>query len=373
MSGIYVHFPFCRKKCVYCNFYSVARTELKTDYIKALLCEIEARKEELCGAVETLYFGGGTPSLCSISELDSVVGKLRATFPFNSEIEFTVEANPEQLTKEYLNGLRTIGVNRLSIGVQSFDDRILKSLGRTHDSAAVTKALDNALAAGFDNISIDLIYGIMEREKGGWRSDIEKALSYPISHLSAYSLTVEENTLLHRSIRNSSKEPPSESCSVDDYGTLLELTAKSGFVQYEVSNFARNGKISRHNFSYWTHTPYLGLGAAAHSFDGKSRRWNVADIRQYISSSDTGQPLHETEHLTQRDLFNEYVLLRLRTNKGINLDEIADKFGERHLRSIENRFTTLPQNFYIAGGNNLTLTSEGLLHADNIAMELFEV
>ncbi|MBO4232303.1 MAG: radical SAM family heme chaperone HemW, partial [Bacteroidales bacterium] len=269
MSGIYVHFPFCKRKCIYCNFYSVSREELKSRYLEALSHEIELRADELRGdTVETLYFGGGTPSLCTIDELVAVAQKLRSAFIFAPEPEFTVEANPEQLTTGYLRGLRKIGVNRLSIGVQSFDDEILAMLGRTHSAATAKAALENAFATGFDNVSIDLIYGIAARQPGQWRQELKEAFSHPITHLSAYSLTVEENTLLHRKIRNGALPPLNEDCAVDDYWTLIYEAGNHSFEQNDITNFARDGKISRHNSAYWAHTPYLGLGAAAHSFNG---------------------------------------------------------------------------------------------------------
>jgi len=373
MSGIYVHFPFCKRKCIYCNFYSVSREELKSQYLEALSHEIELRADELRGAtVETLYFGGGTPSLCTIDELVAVAQKLRSAFIFAPEPEFTVEANPEQLTTSYLRGLRKIGVNRLSIGVQSFDDEILAMLGRTHSAATAKAALENALATGFDNVSIDLIYGIAARQPGQWRQELKEAFSHPITHLSAYSLTVEENTLLHRKIRNGALPPLNEDCAVDDYWTLIYEAGNHSFEQYEISNFARDGKISRHNSAYWAHTPYLGLGAAAHSFNGTERSWNAADVNRYIQGCAAGAPPRESETLTLRELFNEYILLRLRTSAGIRLNDLQQRFGAERREKTEKHLIKLPTTFYISDGEHIVLTAEGRLHADNIAMELFE-
>ena len=373
MSGIYVHFPFCKKKCVYCNFYSVSRTDLKTQYIDALSQEIGLRAKELGDdIVETLYFGGGTPSLCTIKELETVVEKLHSTFTFSKELEFTVEANPEQLTPEYLRDLKGLGVNRLSIGIQSFDDCILTLLGRTHSAVTAQTAIENAFASGFNNVSLDLIYGIAARVKGLWEKELEKAFSYPITHLSAYSLTVEENTLLHKKIKNGTMPPIDEECAVNDYWSLMEAVERHGFKQYEISNFARDGKISQHNSSYWAHTPYLGLGAAAHSFNGSARSWNTADVKRYISGCKNGAPPREYEALTDKELYNEYILLRLRTSAGINLSELQQRFGANRRNKAEKFLTALSPSLFIYDGNTIALTAAGKLHADNFAMELFE-
>lgn len=372
MSGIYIHFPFCKQKCVYCNFYSIASFKDKDAYLMALAKEIALTSSFLpSNNIDTLYFGGGTPSLFSPSELETVVKELQKYYLFSKDFEFTLEANPEQLSSDYLRDLKSIGVNRLSIGVQSFDDEILKLLNRRHDAATAQKAVRDAQTVGFDNVSIDLIYDIAFRTEAMWRTDLQTALSLPVCHLSAYSLTVEENTLLARQISQGKHFVPEESDTERDYAILIEETAMSGFEQYEISNFAKNGRISRHNFSYWTHTPYLGLGPAAHSFCDNVRHWNVANLRQYIDGIAQGTPFVEKEILDKNAQYDEFVLLHLRTCFGVDLNEVLSRFGDRYVSHLEKQLTNVNPAHYQRDGNVLKLTYAGRLFADAVAMELF--
>ncbi len=347
--------------------------ELKEKYIQALLREMEIRKDFLQGApIQTLYFGGGTPSLLTTEELEMVISQLHKHHHFSKDLEFTLEANPDQLSIDYLKKLKSLGINRLSIGIQSFDNTILTLLGRTHDSETAKAAIENALTIGFDNLSIDLIYGISARGKGQWEKDVLTACHYPISHLSCYSLTVEENTLLNQKIKNGQIQPIDDDLSVNDFWTLLRISREEGFEQYEISNFARNQKISKHNFSYWTDTPYLGMGASAHSYNGLKRSWNTSNIKQYIDSWKRGERLYEEELLSLEDHFNEYVLLGLRTYKGINLNEIEQRFGTRLKEQVRNCFQKIDANLFYQKENTYILSDIGKLNADHIAMLLFE-
>ena len=260
MSGIYIHVPFCRRKCIYCAFYSVALLSRKQDYLDALRCEIEQTQDYLASReIDTVYLGGGTPTLLSISEIESILTKIRRYYKLNPDGEFTIEANPEQLSKTYLKDLLNLGINRISIGVQSFNDNTLHFLGRRHSAEEAREAVSCALDAGFDNISIDLIYGIAQRQSGEWEMDVRAAMALPISHLSCYALTKEENTLLWRKIHRHELPDMDEDLANREFHQLLQLCREIGFEQYEISNFAKPGFESRHNLKYWTLEEYLGI------------------------------------------------------------------------------------------------------------------
>ena len=372
MAGIYVHFPFCKQKCIYCNFFSVASQKDKAAYWDALCQEIVGTTDFLpTNNIDTLYFGGGTPSLCSPAELERIIKEIQKYYFFNGNFEFTMEANPEQLTPEYLQDIKSLGINRLSIGVQSFDDEILRLLNRRHTAEEAVRAVENAAEAGFSNLSIDLIYDIAYRTKAMWERDLQKAFSLPISHLSAYSLTVEENTILARQIANGKEFVPDECDTERDYALLIEQTEKAGFTQYEISNFAKGGMVSRHNSAYWNRTPYLGLGASAHSFCGNIRRWNVANLRQYIDGMLRGEPVREKETLSSDDQYNEYVLLQLRTNAGLDLDELTRLFGVDYKNLFIKQLENIKTDYYLKKDNRVQLSYTGRLFADAVAMELF--
>lgn len=373
MNGIYIHFPFCKQKCVYCNFYSVASEQLKEAYWQAVSREIELTANYLPdNMISTLYFGGGTPSLCNREELDNILQSIRRYYHFAPTLEFTLEANPEQLSPSYLKDIKSLGINRLSIGVQSFNDEILSLLNRRHTGKEAKKAIENAFSAGFENISIDLIYDIAYRSADMWRQDLQTASDYDIQHLSAYSLTVEENTLLARRVRAGQRYLPEDEMTERDYAILIEMTEKAGFEQYEISNFCRNGWISKHNSAYWQSVPYLGIGASAHSFNGASRKWNVAHLQQYIDGITSGQPYEETEILSQNNRYDEYVLLRLRTREGIHLNEISALFGPEKRGFLLSKLSQkVNPSHYILRDNQLTLSYSGKLFADSISMELF--
>ncbi len=372
MSGIYIHFPFCTKKCIYCNFYSTTSLTQKDAYIKALQKEIIQSTDYLSDVpIRTLYFGGGTPSLLSIKELSIILETLKLHYFFDKNLEFTFEANPETLTLEYLKSLRELGINRISIGIQSFHDSILHFLNRRHHGEEAQMAIKNALNAGFDNISIDLIYGISERTGSMWLSDLQTAYSYPITHLSAYALSIEENTLLQTKIKRGILTQPREEQFIEDYYLLLEESRKAGFEQYEISNFAKNKRISQHNYAYWEGKPYLGLGPSAHSYNLQTRRWNVANLSTYIQQIETGFCHYETETLSETDHFNEYILLHLRTAEGIDIDKIRTRFGNEKEIYVRNYFLTIEPSHYTIENNYYQLTDAGKLWADQIAMNLF--
>lgn len=375
MSGIYIHVPFCLSKCLYCGFYSVANTRNKELYVNILLEEIKLRRDYLSHSpIHTLYFGGGTPSLLSADELLQILQQLKQHHDCGGLKEITLEANPEQLTPEYCKALRALGFNRLSIGVQSFQEHVLRFMGRRHTAQQAIHAVENAHAAGFSNISIDLIYGVSERTDEQWGKDLDMAFRMPIQHLSCYALTEEENSRLHKQIQGGKHAPVDDEQAERQYKLLHEHLVHTDFRQYEVSNYCLPGFESRHNSAYWDHTPYLGLGPAAHSFDGRSRQWNPANLKRYGENVAHGITCEEREELSSADLYNETVLLALRTRKGLDLEALRAQYGNERAQGILNHFQEhVPASQYENAAGKLRLTAEGLWFADGIAEDLFIV
>ena len=375
MSGLYLHIPFCKSKCVYCGFYSTVNQKSIEQYVDALEEEMVLRKDEVEGnTIRTVYFGGGTPSILQVSQLKQITESIRQNFIIENDAEMTIEANPEQLTSEYCQNLKSLGFNRISIGIQSFHDNILQFLGRKHTAKEALQAVDNAHDAGFDNISIDLIYGVNERDNTQWKKELETAFALPICHFSAYALTVEENSLLYRRISQHRDVEPDEDLASVQYEILTEAVAKSQFEQYEISNFAVKGWKSKHNSAYWHRVPYLGLGASAHSFDGTHRSWNAPTLSGYFSQIEQRKPFHEHETLTDIDKYNELILLRLRTAAGIDLQEMSQLFGTEQVESLLRYFDEhVPPAHYVHTPDRLHLTAEGLWFADGLAENLFLV
>ena len=373
MSGLYLHTPFCKSKCVYCGFYSTVNQKDVERYVDVLEKEIVLRKDETAGeTIQTIYFGGGTPSLLQPIQLQHILNNIHRHYVVNPNAEITIEANPEQLSLEYCKSLKTLGFNRLSIGVQSFQDDILQFLGRKHTAQEALDAIKNAHAAGFDNLSIDLIYGVNERDNTQWKKELETAFALPIRHFSAYALTVEENSLLYRRIRQHRDVEPDEDLASVQYEILTEAVAKSRFSQYEISNFAVKGRESRHNSAYWQRISYLGIGASAHSFDGVHRSWNAPTLSGYFTQIEQRKPFHERETLTDIDKYNEFLLLRLRTAAGIDLQEMSQLFGTKQVESLLRYFTDqVPPTHYVRTPDRLHLTAKGLWFADGIAGDAF--
>ena len=366
---IYLHIPFCHRKCTYCAFYSVVTSHEKQTYVDALCREMAMRRHTVDHAVRTVYFGGGTPSLLTVAQLGRIVDCLSANYDVSQVEETTLEANPEDLTAQYLSELKSIGFfNRLSIGVQSFSDGDLQLLNRRHNAAQAVEAVENAVAAGFGNVSIDLIYGLPGQGVEAWRSNLECVSKLPVTHLSAYALTIEPGTILAKQVERGRIVPAGENEVLEHYRVMLQWAAENGFAQYEISNFCRPGFKARHNSRYWDRTPYLGVGAAAHSFDGEYRRWNVADVKQYVESAAAGHIAHEEEQLGLKDAHNEYLMTALRTVEGIAKNKVAAPFAARLAKEV--------QRFIAAGlieetPTHYRPTAEGLLHADGMAAELF--
>jgi len=405
MAGIYVHIPFCKSKCGYCGFYSIPSIKLKDRFLEALKKEIILRKDYLKGqAVVTIYFGGGTPSLLTIEEIGGLLHLINDTFHVIENPEITLEANPDTLTMEYLKGLRHLGVNRLSIGIQSFFDNDLKYLGRKHDAHHAQQCLDWAKLAGFDNISIDLIYGLPTSNAEQWNRNLDIFFAYNLPHLSAYALTLEPNSILTKQIEQGRALPINEEDALRDYDILCQRAKENGYLHYEISNFCHRGMHSKHNASYWFGTPYLGLGPSAHSFDGTSRQWNMANLEQYCEAysaasrhceeerrSNPDKELRyldcfvprndakrvkdsvlEVEQLTPEQQYDEYVMLRLRTHWGIDLKWLKREMGERFSTYCEQQAQPLIAQGRLSQTREFFyLTDNQMLFADGVAEELF--
>jgi len=374
MAGVYIHIPFCKSYCSYCDFYSITDNSLKESLVQALIREASLRASYLEGEpAETVYLGGGTPSLLDPAVTEELLLAVRENFRLADNPEITVEVNPDDVTEGYFRSLKNIGVNRISIGLQSWDDKRLRYLGRRHDAAQSAKALDMAFREGFDNVSADLIFGVPGMTVNDLNSDLEKTFAYPLTHLSAYHLTVETGTKFGRMKKQGKLIETDEETSVSMFTLLNNFCRDRGFIHYEISNFAKEGFISRHNSSYWKQVPYIGLGPSAHSFDRRSRQWNVSDVKKYIKAIDSGVIPSRREELDRLAVFNEYVQTSLRTMWGIDLQHVEEHFDKElhdYLVNMSGR--------YIGFGlmkrekNTLILTDQGKMISDNILRELLQ-
>jgi oxygen-independent coproporphyrinogen III oxidase len=371
MAGIYVHIPFCKKLCFYCDFYHVVSEKDSSSFIDALLIETAQRRDYLKNeVVTTIYFGGGTPSVFSIPEISRILSQIKKTFTISDDCETTIELNPDDVTPAYLNSLRATGVNRVSLGIQSWRDHDLKMLNRRHDAAQAAEALKNTLAAGFSNVTIDLIYGIPGMTMENWESNLDYSFTFDIKHLSAYHLTIEPGTVFGKMLQKGDIAEIDENDSAAQFNTLIEKAEKAGFIQYEISNFGKPGFFSLHNSNYWKQVNYLGLGPSAHSFNGYSRQWNVRDLKGYIKAVNQGKAFFESEDLDIKSRFNEYIMTSLRTMWGINLDyveKVFEKEGYDYVVNLSGKY----RNYGLMKleKNSLVLTNQGKLISDNIISE----
>lgn len=368
MAGIYIHIPFCRQACHYCNFHFTASLRHKDDLVAAILKETELHKDYLTGEiVETIYFGGGTPSLCTVNEVRRIMEKIHSVYSVSPGAEVTLEANPDDITEEKLTGWKDAGINRLSIGVQSFFEEDLKWMNRAHNAQ---QAIDNLQLAmqQFNNITIDLIYGhpLLSDEK--WKQNMEKVISLNIPHLSCYALTVEPRTPLQKLIKEHKKENVDPGKQSEHFLQLMSRMQEAGYEHYEISNFAKPGFRSLHNTSYWKGKNYLGLGPSAHSFNGTSRQWNVSNNNIYIASLHKNEIPFEKEMLTPTQQVNEYIMTSLRTMEGLNLANVSEA-ASCELRAASKKH--IETGKIILKDDRLILTNEGKLFADGIAADLF--
>ena len=373
MAGIYIHVPFCKSKCAYCNFFSLASEKKMIDYVDALKREIVARKQYLEGeTIKTVYFGGGTPSLLPVKYIDEILGIVNDNFDLIPNPEITLEANPDTINKEQLFVLKSLGVNRISVGIQSFHDEDLKYLDRRHDARHALQIIDDLKGVGFDKLTLDLIYGIPTLTEEKWNENLDIFFSTGISHLSAYALTVEPKTILGQRIDKGDLQDVTEDEAIRHYEILIDRTKENGFEHYEISNFAKEGCRSQHNSIYWKDEKYLGLGPSAHSYDGNSRQWNVANLTKYIQLAGRSDDCFEKEVLTIEDKFNEYVMTSLRTSWGCDMEKISAKYGNSFAKHfLKNVEKYLESGEMLKDFNTYHLTDEGMLFADGIASDLF--
>jgi len=371
MAGIYIHIPFCKKICSYCDFYRIILPEDKSLLIEALVKEAEVRRRYLSDEkVSTVYFGGGTPSVLELSDLRKILDSVKNVFDIDSGSEITIEINPDDVSVAYLNGLLKLGFNRLSIGIQSWDDEDLKFLNRRHDSVQAEQALYSALETGFENVSIDLIYGLPRMSSAAWTRNLEKSLSFNIKHISAYHLTIEPGTVLGKMKKNGHISEPEEEESTNQFNILIEMAESAGFIHYEISNFGKEGYFSLHNSNYWRQVNYIGLGPSAHSFNNYSRQWNISDVKKYISAVAGDKLFFEREELDTRKKFNEYIMTSLRTMWGIDLkyvERVFDKEGYDYIINLAGKFKEY--GLMKQEKSNLILTNQGKMISDNIISE----
>ncbi|MBO8440676.1 MAG: radical SAM family heme chaperone HemW [bacterium] len=375
MAGIYIHIPFCTQRCIYCDFLSGTNIGLKGRYIDALVREMGLRRGYLGDAqVRTVYFGGGTPSLLSHEDFSRIVEGLAAHWDLSAVEEWTVECNPEDITREYAEMLRSLPFNRVSIGIQSFDEGELKWLNRRHTAARGAEAVRCVQNAGFGNVSIDLMYALPMQTVESWRRTLDAALSLGVQHISAYSLMFEEGSKIAKLMEAGRIAPMDDDTAADMFSELCGRLGEAGYEQYEISNFARPGYESRHNSAYWDYTPYIGLGAGAYSFDGRRRSNNVAHTLRYCRAIEEGWPFSEEETLTRDEQYNEFVFTALRTRKGLNLALVGERFGTEARVYAEARASR-----FICGGqlerdgDVLRLTRNGVYVSDMVMSDFMRV
>ncbi len=372
MSGIYIHVPFCRQACRYCDFYFTVSLKYRDDYVVALLKEIELRKSQLGSSiVDTIYFGGGTPSVLSPEHLESILVQLRADFTISNNAEITLEANPDDLSLSYLEGLKILGFNRLSIGVQSFHEDDLSLMRRSHTETQATEAIKDAAKAGFNNINMDLIYGVPGLSMKKWERNLLDTMELPVQHLSAYHLTYESGTIFDHWKKKGKLFEVEETISVEQYKLLREISSASGFEHYEISNFALEGHRSRHNTAYWENKAYLGLGPAAHSYDGEHRSWNVSSVKRYIDELEKGGIFNEKETLTEKDRFNENLIISLRAKWGVDMKYIRSAFdAATHKAFLQAATPHIESGVLLLQEDTLTIDPEQWLKADMVLRDL---
>lgn len=369
MAGIYIHVPFCKTRCIYCGFFSTTSSELMPRYVEAVLRELRCRRGYLRGqAVDTIYFGGGTPSQLPVDDVRRVIDEIYIIYNKDGHVpsEVTIEANPDDVTPEWLQSIRAAGVNRLSIGVQTFDDERLRFICRRHTSLQAVRAVRMAQEAGFDNISIDLMFGFPGQTLSQWREDLSRAFSLGVQHLSAYSLMYEEGTPLAHMLDAGQVAEIDEELSLAMFEALVDAAASAGFCHYEISNFALPGRESRHNSSYWHGVPYLGVGAGAHSYSGEQRCYNPCSLSEYLSGCNSVE-----ERLTELERYDEYVFTRLRTAEGLSLAEVRQMFGEAALRRLlSDAARHIDRGRLVREGDSLRLSREGIFVSNDIMSDL---
>ena len=375
MAGIYIHIPFCKRRCIYCDFFSTTQSEKKSAYVHALCQELDMRKDYLKGEdIETIYLGGGTPSQLTQEELEEIFSSLYNIYKVKENAEITLEANPDDLTPEYIHMLRTLPINRISMGIQTFQEETLKLLHRRHTAQQAIEAVQHCREAGFQNISIDLIYGLPGETLDTWKEDLQQAIALHPEHISAYHLIYEEGTALWKLREQNQVEEADEDLSVTLFKTLIEELTHAGYEHYEISNFCLPGLHSRHNSSYWTGKKYLGCGPSAHSFNGTSRQWNVASLDKYIQSIQQGELDYEIEELDIYTRYNDFVITTIRTHWGMSLSHLRSTYGENlYQYCLRMAKPHLEQGVLEIKEDTLKLTKEGIFISDGIMSDLLFV
>lgn len=375
MAGIYLHIPFCARRCLYCDFFSGTDKKWEEKYVDALIGELELRRDYLGGErVETVYFGGGTPSQLPPEAFERIFEQLYRFYDLSDCAEITLEANPDDLSDTYVQALRRLPFNRLSMGVQSFKDDDLRFLNRRHTARQAREAVQRCQDAGFANISIDLMYGLPGQTVAEWEWSLEAAIALGVQHVSAYHLIYEEGTALHRLKEAGRIVPVSEETSVAMFSLLIDRLTAAGFVHYEISNFGREHFFSRHNSSYWIGRKYLGVGASAHSFDGVSRQWNVASLPGYLEGIGQGRPVVEVEQLDRNTRYNEFIITGLRTMWGVSLEAMEREFGRSlYIYGMRQAKPYMERGLLEVRDGALRLTREGIFVSDGVMSDLLYV
>ena len=374
--GIYIHIPFCKSRCIYCGFYSTTNKELKERYVDALIREIHMRKDDFArlgtslspSSTSTVYFGGGTPSSLSVCDIKRIVGALESTFN-GTPSEVTLEMNPDDVTEDYIKAVRQMGINRISMGIQTFDDSRLQFIRRRHNASQAEKAVMTIREEGIHNVSIDLMFGFPNQTIDEWVTDIKKAIALHPTHISAYSLMYEEDTPLFRMLQKGEINQIDDETSLAMYTELINRLTANGYEHYEISNFAMPGYRSVHNSSYWHDTPYLGFGAAAHSYNKDTRSWNIPDLKKYIESIESGVLPSESEVIDADTHYNDLITTALRTREGLNLDDLPQKYREY---ALVNARKSISEHLLEATDSHIRLTREGLFVSDMVMSELIK-
>lgn len=374
--GIYIHIPFCKSRCIYCGFYSTTNKELKERYVDALIREIHMRKDDFArlgtslspSSTSTVYFGGGTPSSLSVCDIERIVGALESTFN-GTPSEVTLEMNPDDVTKDYIKAVRQMGINRISMGIQTFDDSRLQFIRRRHNASQAEKAVMTIREEGIHNVSIDLMFGFPNQTMDEWVTDIDKAIALHPTHISAYSLMYEEDTPLFRMLQKGEINQIDDETSLAMYTELINRLTANGYEHYEISNFAMPGYRSVHNSNYWHDTPYLGFGAAAHSYNKDTRSWNIPDLKKYIESIESGVLPSESEVIDADTHYNDLITTALRTREGLNLDDLPQKYREY---ALVNARKSISEHLLEATDSHIRLTREGLFVSDMVMSELIK-
>ena len=375
MAGIYIHIPFCKRRCIYCDFFFTTQSEKKSAYVRAVCRDLEMRKDYLEGEdIETIYLGGGTPSQLFREEFEEIFNHIYKVYPVREDAEITLEANPDDLTPEYVAMLRQLPINRISMGIQTFQEETLNLLHRRHTATQAIEAFRRCREAGFQNISIDLMYGLPGETLETWKEDLQQAIALRPEHISAYHLIYEEDTVLWKLREQHQVEEADEDLSVLLFSTLIEQLSEAGYQHYEISNFCYPGLHSRHNSSYWTGKKYLGCGPSAHSFNGVSRQWNVASLDDYLKGVEEGRLDYEVEELDLYTRYNDFVLTSIRTCWGMPLSTLRSDFGEELYRyCLRMAKPHLDQGVLEKSEDVLKLTRKGIFVSDGIMSDLMWV